>query len=105
MKLTPTHHDDHIRVMLEGELDAKTSPPTTEALLDVLREGGSQRLVLDFAGVSFMSSPGLRMLLEVYKRGKAGGITLEVVNPQPGVAKVMRLAGFDTLLLLNDEGN
>jgi anti-anti-sigma factor len=58
LEITPT--DDGYR--LEGELDMATAGDLTELLLAA--SAGDTPLVLDFSGVSFMDSSGLRALLE-----------------------------------------
>ena len=60
MQLEITAIDDGYR--LEGELDMATAGGLTELFLAA--SGGDTPLVLDFSGVSFMDSSGLRALLE-----------------------------------------
>ena len=103
MNVTTTYHDDHTHIALEGELDARTSPQATQAVLDAMREGGTSRVLLDLAAVSFMSSPGLRMLLAIYKQGQASGVRVDVANPQPGVKRVLTIAGFDKMVTIITE--
>jgi len=51
-------------VALAGKLDAATTPSIQSALIERIR-GGNKYLGLDFSGVSYLASSGLRMLLVI----------------------------------------
>jgi anti-anti-sigma factor len=69
---------------LEGELDLATAEDLG-AVLGKARSDGP--LVLDFSGVSFMDSSGLRALLEAV-RSRDGDGPLVILNPTPPVQRV-----------------
>lgn len=80
-----------------GSLDALTAPQ----LADFLRaqvEGGQARLVLNLGETDFMSSAGLRVILEILKRCRRQGGDLRLAAVRPGVAKTLEMAGFARLL-------
>jgi anti-anti-sigma factor len=84
LEITPT--DDGYR--LEGELDMATA----EGLSELLRAAvdGSHPVVLDFSGVSFMDSSGLRALLE--GAGLPNGSGVVIVNPSSQVRRVLDIS-------------
>ena len=83
-----------IRVVgLIGRLDTSTSPDLEKRLLG-LAYAGERRLVLDFGGVEYISSAGLRVLLLVVKRLRAAGGELVLCTLGPAVRQVFELAGF-----------
>ena len=57
-------------------------------------DGGEKRLVLDLAGVEYISSAGLRVLLIAAKRLKEPPAALVLCGIGPGVRTVLELAGF-----------
>ena len=55
-------------------------------------------LILDFAGVTFMDSSGIAVLLRAYRRlGELGG-AVKVVHVPAQAGKVLRAAGLDKLM-------
>lgn len=74
---------------LEGELDMATA----DGLADVLRAAveEARQLVLDFSGVSFMDSSGLRVLLEAAMKQNGTG-PLVVRDPSPQVRRVLDIS-------------
>jgi anti-anti-sigma factor len=86
MQLEITATDDGYR--LEGELDMATAGGLTELLLTA--SGGDAPLVLDFSGVSFMDSSGLRALLEGAANPNGSGPVV-VQDPSPQVRRVFEI--------------
>jgi anti-anti-sigma factor len=84
---------------LNGDLDAVTSPRLSEAL-DREVAADRVRLVLDFAGVDYISSAGLRSVLATVKqvRGREGDVRLAAVSGE--VLKVFEMSGFTSILRL-----
>lgn len=74
---------------LEGELDLLTS----EDLLSAIRANpdAGRPLTLDFSGVSFMDSSGLRALLEGAK-GRDDGDVLVLLDPSPQVRRLLAIS-------------
>lgn len=53
---------------------------------------------LDFGNVNFMDSAGLGLILGRYTRVSEYGGELIIMNPPPGVVKLMKLSGTDKLI-------
>ena len=62
IELHESHSGDVTTVVLTGKLDAATTPAAEAQLLALVREG-KKFLALDFSGVTYLASSGLRMLL------------------------------------------
>jgi anti-anti-sigma factor len=73
---------------LEGELDMATAGELTELL--VAASSDDTPLVLDFSGVSFMDSSGLRALLEGAGLPNGGGPVV-VQDPSPQVRRLFEV--------------
>ena len=74
---------------LVGELDMATCDGLTELLRSA--SAGHDPVVLDFSGVSFMDSSGLRALLEGAGLPNEGGPVV-ILNPSPQVRRVLDIS-------------
>jgi anti-sigma B factor antagonist len=83
---------------LSGEIDAHTAP-TLAAAMTELPNGV---VTVDVAGVSFMDSSGLRVLIEAATRARDGGGDLVISNPTPGIARLVEISGLADQLRLDD---
>lgn len=86
-------------LVVEGRLDSSTSG-TLEKKLITMIEAGEKNLVFDFAGMDYISSAGLRVLLMAAKKtGKLGGkVVLASLNPN--VKEVFDIAGFTNIFTI-----
>jgi anti-sigma B factor antagonist len=83
---------------LSGEIDAHTAPLLASALAD-LPAGDT---TVDVAGVSFMDSSGLRVLIDAATRARDGGGDLIIANPTPGISRLVEISGLGGQLRLDD---
>ena len=93
-EITSTPPD--LAVTDQGRLDTLTSPKLESELEPSVAT--AQNLVLDLAGVDYLSSAGLRLLLTYQKRFKAAGGTFKLVNVQSCVLDILRMTGFLKIL-------
>ena len=56
---------------------------------------------IDCAGLEFISSAGLGILMATYKRLSSRGETIKLVNVQENVKKIFLLARFDRLISID----
>ncbi len=92
-----TEFNDVRLVEVSGRLDGESAPQMGREMDRVIDEGHT-RLVLDLGSVDYISSPGLREIVRVFKRVQAQGGDLRLANPSDPVMTVMELAGLDTAL-------
>lgn len=85
MRLEITETDDGFH--LEGELDMATADGLTELLQTV---EGDDPVVLDFSGVSFMDSSGLRAILEGVGLPNRGAVVIQ--HPSAQVRRVLDIS-------------
>jgi anti-sigma B factor antagonist len=90
------HPPDGAELRLEGRLDSASAPSAQEGMLRVCGEYRS--VVLNFAGLDYISSAGLRVLLSLQKKMNAGGGTLSVVGVKPSVQEIFEMTGFSSIL-------
>ena len=86
MQLQITRTDDGFR--LEGELDMATADDLSQIFRDA---PSNDPIVLDFSGVSFMHSSGLRALLEGAGQPTGCGPVV-IVNPSAQVRRVLDIS-------------
>src|SRR5262249_14737635 len=98
MEITRHQEGEVLELRVAGRLDAYWADHLRDELQEAIR-GGAHQIQLDFSGVTFLSSAGLRVLLTSYQQLSAIQGSLSVIRPSPGVQQVLELAGFDELLV------
>jgi anti-anti-sigma factor len=88
---------DRATVVLRGELDIATRRPVFDTLVALVADGVTD-LVIDAAGLTFLDSSGLGLLLEVRRMG----VSLTLRNPSPWVRRVLDLVMIDGLIGIED---
>ena len=82
---------------LEGRLDTTTSPELEKELKAEL--DGVSELTLDFAGLEYISSAGLRVLLAAQKvMNKQGEMKISHVNET--IMEIFEVTGFSDILTI-----
>lgn len=82
---------------LEGRLDTVTAPELEQAINN---EGNALvNLVLDFGGINYISSAGLRVLLGAQKKMNAQG-SMELINVSDDVMDILEMTGFADILVI-----
>jgi anti-sigma B factor antagonist len=84
---------------VSGEIDAHTAPEVAAAIA----ESTNGRLVIDLAGVEFVDSSGLRVLIEAHQSRQEDGRSLALANPSSVVRRLFDIAGVDSYLEIVNE--
>ena len=95
---TVSRQADRATVEVRGELDAATGPSLSEAV-GALTGDGLVDVVVDLDHVTFIDSKGLSALLESHRAAADHHMRFSVMNLQPAVARMFRIAGVDAVLL------
>lgn len=96
MEIQSERRQQTIVISLAGSLDAFTADQVRSTILRLFDEG--QQVVLDMSGVQFMSSSGVRVLLEMLKRSRETGGDLRLAGTQPGVQNTLEISGMARIL-------
>jgi anti-sigma B factor antagonist len=83
---------------LRGEIDAHTAPTLAAAM----KELPTGVVTVDVAGVSFMDSSGLRVLIEAATRARESSGDLVIVHSTPGITRLVEISGLGGQLRLDD---
>lgn len=86
---------------LTGRLDAISTPDIERKIFEYIN-AGQGKIVIDFAGVDYISSAGMRMLLSTTKKlkGLQGHLVLCAITTN--VMDIFKMSGFDHILELTE---
>lgn len=92
--------NDGVRAVLlvEGELDLDTVAQLREPAEAQLASGTAKALKLDLAGMTFIDSSGLALLVELRRLSSNAGVQLEIGNLRSGPRRVIAIAGLTETL-------
>ncbi len=96
MKISETRTEGRMELLVEGRVDTTTSPQLQTALLQAFQKGS--HVTLDFKGVDYISSSGLRALLIGQKTALSKGGTMRLIHVTDSVMKVFVMTGFSKML-------
>ena len=85
-----------------GRIDSTTAKALEEKLLGLIKEG-PPALIVDFAGVDYISSAGLRVLLVAAKQSKAAHCKFALCSLKAQVRNVFDISGFGTIIGLHPD--
>lgn len=86
---------------LSGRLAVETEAQVRPVLTEAIKQS-PHGLILDLKAVNFVSSAGLRLLLEIYKAAAANGTKLAMLRPQPEIYKLFKLASLDATFSVHE---
>ena len=88
---------DKLVLEITGRLDTVTAPTLDKAINDNL--GETKSLILDFKGLEYISSAGLRVLLATQKKMQQLG-AMKIINACELVMEVFEVTGFKDILTI-----
>lgn len=97
MEVKKTIEGAKMTVEVSGRLNTGTAPQLEDALLTSL--DGITELVLDFAGLEYISSAGLRIVMSAQKVMNRQG-SMVVCNVRPEILEVFEMTGFVDFLTI-----
>ena len=97
MEIAKTIDGNNITFTITGRVDTLTAPELGGTLEKL---AGSEVVTLDLAGVPYMSSAGLRVLLAAQKKAMKSGGSLTLIKVTDAVKEVLNLTGFSAILTI-----
>ena len=97
MTIEIKRNTNHTKIDLVGRLDTLTAPALEKTITDSI--GNSENLVLDFKGLEYISSAGLRVLLGAQKRLQKSG-SMKLIRVCEDVMEVLEMTGFADILTI-----
>lgn len=102
MEISITQYDCCDLVRPSGRVDSFTAPALAESLNKLVTQD-RHRIILDLAAVNYVSSAGMRVLIDVQKSCKRPGRgELILLNVPTRVRETLELAGFVPLFKIFD---
>lgn len=97
MNIEKTENGNEITLMPVGRLDSTTAPQLEAQINEDIE--GAEKLILDFQGLEYLSSAGLRVLLGAHKAFmKRGSGELVICHVNETIREVFELTGFLDIL-------
>ena len=97
MNIEKIANGTELTVTLTGRLDTTTAPQLETELKQSFE--GTEKLVLDFASLEYLSSAGLRVLLAAQKvMNKQGEMVIKNVNET--ISEIFEVTGFIDILTI-----
>lgn len=103
MELKPQRQADRVVLHLAGRIDHFNAQEFSQALepeLQTCRSGGCQ-LIFDLAGLDYISSAGLRVLMLAAKQVGPQGGRIVLAAPQPVVREIIEISRFHLVFPLH----
>jgi stage II sporulation protein AA (anti-sigma F factor antagonist) len=94
-EVTTVLEGDTARITLTGELTPAARRPLVRTLTDLLLATPTLRRVeLELAGVGFMNSGGMAVLVQLQRLGQPRDVPIVLVDPTPAVVRPLQLSGL-----------
>jgi len=97
MNIAKKLEDKKLTISIDGRLDTSTAPELDEEMKASL--DGVEELVMDFSGMEYISSAGLRVLLSAQKVMNAQGEMI-VTGANDTVMEIFDITGFTDILTI-----
>ena len=88
---------EELVLQIVGRLDTTTAPTLEKTIMENMN--GIKSLILDFNGLEYISSAGLRVLLSAQKKMQQIG-KMKVINVCEAVMEVFEITGFADILVI-----
>ena len=95
MTIIKKQNDAALELALNGRLDTTTAPELEKELASALK--GVSELTLDFSGLDYISSAGLRVLLSAQKTMNKQG-SMKIRNVNEIIMEIFEVTGFADIL-------
>jgi anti-sigma B factor antagonist len=92
---------DVLVVDIVGRLDSRTAGDAGDRMVGIV-QGGDKKIVLNLDKLDFVSSAGLRVIIQASKLLQTNHGTLNICNPRGIVKDVLQTSGFNSLLKMYD---
>ena len=97
MEVTIEHISGVLLVVISGRLDTGTAPVFDSQLAPELAIP-RPRILLDLSSVTYISSAGLRSILQLVKHAAAHAGRVGIFGAPPHIMEVVEISGFPSLL-------
>jgi anti-sigma B factor antagonist len=89
--------DDHVKVVVSGEIDMLSTPQLDDVLSTAITNGAA-RVEVDLGKVEFLASTGLRSLVAAKQLADDRGVAFAIVSASEVARRVLELSGLESFL-------
>lgn len=97
MNIKKNRIDNCLTLSIEGKLETTTAPELEAVIKNELDDVGV--LILDFSGLEYISSAGLRVLLVAQKKMNLQG-KMKITGANENVIEIFDMTGFSDILII-----
>lgn len=101
MEISITKEKNVSIVSVKGRLDAISSPEFSEKMVELMKNG-EKAFIIDFGGLDYISSAGLRSILAATKSLKEKNGHLAICALKDVVKEVFEVSGFSAIIPIRD---
>jgi HptB-dependent secretion and biofilm anti anti-sigma factor len=88
------------RIILNGVFDFSVQNDVREIINETLGREEIKNIIVDMAGVSFMDSSAIGLLLLLNDKAQADGKSVKVINCRDTIREIFSIGGFDSILTI-----
>lgn len=96
MTMTKKLDGKKLTAAVEGRLDTLTAPALETQLLPALN--GIESLVIDFKDLTYISSAGIRVLVQAAQTMDGQNGEMKIINANPDVKSIFTMTGLTNVL-------
>jgi anti-sigma B factor antagonist len=96
---------DAIVVAVRGRVDESSWVAFGVGLSEAIeqaRQANLDSLIIDLAGLEYMSSRGLRVLTVAKREGEDAGVTVALASPNEVMREILAISRYDKLFTITD---
>ena len=87
-------------IILAGAFDFSAQDNFRQVIDEILNNKKIKDIMVDMAGVTFMDSSAIRLLLLLNKKAAATGKSLTLINCRGALREIFAIGGFDNVLTI-----
>lgn len=98
MTIDTGYASGRLTIRLQGELDHHAARSALMTIIEALDEYLPRECALDLAGLSFMDSSGIALMVNIHRRMQDLGGRVWIENPSAQARRVLDAAGIERLV-------
>lgn len=105
MQWSSTEREGCVVASPDGRVDEATAQAFADHLassVTMAADSESRKLVVDFGGLDYMSSRGLRALTLAKRQADSAGVTMSLARPNEVMREILAISRYDKLFKVSD---
>ena len=98
-------NNKQMNVILGGDLDATSSKELKRTLEPAIDAGKPTSVVVDCAGLNYIDSTGLGVLVSAMKKVREHSGSIRIINLKPYLQKIFRVTGLTGIFEIEESAN